>query len=92
MLGFAVLMTGMQMMSGAVSPLRENQMFINMLACWYPGRYFIYRSAAECFCDRWCTAGVVRDRNPDFCKHVPDRTWYRCRCGLSGSDLCNRSK
>ena len=31
MLGFAVLMTGMQMMSGAVSPLRENQMFINML-------------------------------------------------------------
>ena len=31
MLGFTVLMTGMQMMSGAVSPLRENQMFINML-------------------------------------------------------------
>ena len=31
MLGFAVLMTGMQMMSGAVSPLRENQVFINML-------------------------------------------------------------
>ena len=31
MLGFAVLMTGMQMMSGAVSPLRENQVFIDML-------------------------------------------------------------
>ena len=52
MLGFAVLMTGMQMMSGAVAPLRENQVFINMLTMFsnpldrYPGRYFIYRSAA----------------------------------------------
>lgn len=31
MLGFAILMTGMQMMSGAVSPLRENPVFIEML-------------------------------------------------------------
>ena len=31
MLGFAILMTGMQMMSGAVSPLRESPMFIKML-------------------------------------------------------------
>lgn len=31
MLGFAILMTGMQMMSGAVSPLRENPTFIKML-------------------------------------------------------------
>ena len=30
MLGFAILMTGMQMMSGAVSPLRESPMFIKM--------------------------------------------------------------
>ena len=30
-LGFAILMTGMQMMSGAVSPLRESPMFIKML-------------------------------------------------------------
>ncbi len=29
MLGFAILMTGMQMMSGAVSPLKENPHFIN---------------------------------------------------------------
>ena len=31
MLGFAILMTGMQTMSGAVEPLRENEMFINMV-------------------------------------------------------------
>lgn len=31
MLGFAILMTGMQTMSGAVSPLKESQTFIDML-------------------------------------------------------------
>ena len=31
MLGFAILMNGMQMMSGAVSPLRESPVFIDML-------------------------------------------------------------
>lgn len=31
MLGFSVLMIGMQTMSGAVAPLRESQIFINML-------------------------------------------------------------
>jgi phosphate:Na+ symporter len=31
MLGFAILMTGMQTMSGAVSPLKENQHFVNAL-------------------------------------------------------------
>lgn len=31
MLGFAILMNGMQMMSGAVAPLKENEHFVNML-------------------------------------------------------------
>lgn len=31
MLGFAILMTGMQTMSGAVAPLKESEAFINML-------------------------------------------------------------
>ncbi|MCR5468531.1 MAG: Na/Pi cotransporter family protein [Lachnospiraceae bacterium] len=31
MMGFAVLMIGMQTMSGAVSPLKENESFVNML-------------------------------------------------------------
>ena len=31
MLGFSILMVGMQSMSGAVSPLKENEHFVNML-------------------------------------------------------------
>ncbi|MGN0163976.1 MAG: Na/Pi cotransporter family protein [Candidatus Ornithomonoglobus sp.] len=31
MLGFAILMTGMQMMSGSVAPLKENEIFVNMI-------------------------------------------------------------
>lgn len=31
MLGFAILMTGMQMMSTAVAPLKESEVFVNML-------------------------------------------------------------
>ncbi|MDD6763568.1 MAG: Na/Pi cotransporter family protein [Clostridiales bacterium] len=31
MLGFAILMTGMQMMSGSVAPLKENDLFVNMI-------------------------------------------------------------
>ena len=31
MLGFAILMTGMQTMSGAVEPLRDNEIFVSML-------------------------------------------------------------
>ena len=31
MLGFAILMMGMQTMSGAVEPLRENEFFVSML-------------------------------------------------------------
>ena len=84
------------MMSGAVSPLRENQMFINMLTMFsnplagiLVGILFtaVLQSASA-------TVGVLQALSVTgiltFCKHVPDRTWYRCRCGLSGSDLCNR--
>lgn len=31
MLGFAILMTGMQMMSGSVAPLKENEFFVNTI-------------------------------------------------------------
>ena len=31
MLGFAILMVGMQTMSGAVSPLKDNPHFVNLL-------------------------------------------------------------
>ena len=96
MLGFAILMTGMQTMSGAVSPLKDSPTFTNMLtnvfqpADRYSGRYCIYRSAAECICHSRCIAGVICNRYPDILQCIPDRSWYRCRCCLSGSDFSNR--
>ena len=48
MLGFAILMTGMQMMSGAVSPLRENPTFIKMLTMFSnPLAGILVKSAAQ---------------------------------------------
>ena len=97
MLGFAILMTGMQTMSGAVAPLRESPVFIDMLTMFsnpiagiLVGICFtaVLQSASA-------TVGVlqalIRNRNPDICKCIPDRSWYRCRSSLSGSDLSDRS-
>ena len=98
MLGFSILMTGMQTMSGAVAPLRESKVFIDMLTMFskpagrYPSRYPVHRCASECICDSRCAAGSFRNRYPDLCKCIPDRTWYRCRRSLSGTDLCDRCK
>ena len=86
------------MMSGAVSPLRESEVFIDMLTMFSNPiagilvGIAVYRSTPECISDSWCTAGTFCNRYPDFCKCIPDRTWYRCRCGLSGSDLCDWSQ
>ena len=38
----------------------------------------------------WSTAGTVCDRDPDFCQRVPHCAGYRCRRGMSGSDLFHR--
>ena len=96
MLGFAVLMTGMQMMSGAVSPLRENQMFINMLTMFsnplagiLVGILFtaVLQSASA-------TVGVLQALSVTgiltFASTFP--IVLGIGVGLSGSDLCNRSK
>ena len=45
MLGFAILMNGMQMMSGAVSPLRESPVFIDMLTMF--SNISVYRSLTD---------------------------------------------
>ena len=96
MLGFAILMTGMQMMSGAVSPLRENPTFIKMLMGLVQpdagtiDRYPVYSSFTECICHRWCAAGTFCYWSLNICKCFPYRTGNRCWCGLSGSDLCDR--
>ncbi len=98
MLGFAILMTGMQMMSGAVSPLRESPVFIKMLTMFsnpiagiLVGIAFtaVLQSASA-------TVGVLQALSVTgiltFASAFPDRSWYWCRCGLSGTDLSDRSK
>ena len=64
-------------------------MFSNPLAGILVG-IAVHRCASECICDSRCAAGSFRNRYPDLCKCIPDRTWYRCRRSLSGTDLCDR--
>ena len=95
MLGFAILMTGMQTMSGAVTPLRESKVFIDDVLesnRRYPGRYCIYGRPAERICYRWCIAGFIGNRNPYIFQCISDYSWYRCRSILSGTGLSDRSK
>ena len=47
-------------------------------------------SPSECISNSRRTAGTFCNRNPDLCQCISDRSWYRCRCSLSGSDFCNR--
>ncbi len=47
-------------------------------------------AVAECICHSRCIAGVICNRYPDILQCIPDRSWYRCRCCLSGSDFSNR--
>ena len=95
MLGFAILMTGMQTMSGAVFTLKTAHILQHADNVFQPligilvGIAF-YRSVAECICHSRCIAGVICNRYPDILQCIPDRSWYRCRCCLSGSDFSNR--
>ena len=96
MLGFAILMTGMQTMSGAVAPLREsiygsvNNIF--KPSHWYPGRYCIYRHPAECLSNSRCIAGFICNRTAYIFQCISDYRRYRCRSFLPGFDFRNRSE
>ena len=92
MLGFAILMVGMQTMSGAVSPfckyadkVRES-VYGNY--CWY----CIYSSTAECFRIRRYPAGVVYDRKYQFCSSTTNYHGYWCWCSLSGTSFFHWNK
>ena len=79
MLGFAILMTGLQTMSGAVAPLRESEVFIDMLTMFsnpiagiLVGIAFTAVSS-ECISNSRRTAGTFCNRNPDLCQCISDR-------------------
>lgn len=96
MLGFSILMFGMQTMSGAVAPLKESEAFTNMLTMFSNPLagillgYCVYRNFAECISSSWYSAGIVCDRIIDICDCIPNHTGNRRWCSLSGIDLCDR--
>ena len=95
MLGFAILMVGMQTMSGAVSPLKENPHFVSLLTMFknpfmgiLVGIAFT-GSPSECICFCRYPAGTVDHWFDHFCSSSSDHHGYRRRCSLSCSALFN---
>ena len=97
MLGFAILMVGMQTMSGAVSPLKDNPHFVNLLTkfenplwelLWELRLLQFYRVLPHplVFC-RHC-----RDRKYQFCGSTSDYDGNWSRSGLPGTAFFHRYK
>ena len=84
MLGFAILMIGMQTMSGAVSPLKENPHFVRLLTM------FTNPFMGICFC-RY-PPGTVHYRIDHLCSCTSDHNGYRRWCRMSGSSFLNRNE
>ena len=94
MLGFSILMFGMQSMSGAVSPLKENPHFVNTLTMFsnpfmgiLVGIAFtaVLQSASA-------SAGTFCDGGDHICISISDHAWHRCRCGMPGSAVLDRNE
>ena len=98
MLGFAILMFGMQTMSGAVAPLKDSETFRSMLTMFTnPAAgilvgYSFHSSFTECICISWYFAGTVCNRRNQFCSSTSNCYGYWCRCGMSSFNVCNRYK
>ena len=91
MLGFAILMVGMQTMSGAVSPLKENEHFYESVprnSC----RYCFYGSIAERIGFGRYLTGVIRNRKYQFCSCTSNYNGNRCRRSVSGTSFFHRNK
>ena len=88
MLGFAVLMFGMESMSGAVKPLADVPEFTGLLlkffqpGCRYPCRYDTDRDHSVIFCIRRYSAGTLYDwrSTVQFCISDHHGTEYRYLC------------
>ena len=89
MLGFSILMVGMQTMSGAVAPLKDNEHFVNVLTMFKNPAAGIL---AECIRLSRYPSGVVHEWNDHFCSGTSYHHGYRCRRSLSGSALLDRNE
>ena len=85
MLGFSILMVGMQTMSGAVSPLKESEEFVHVLTMFSnPIAGIIVGSFAECICVSRYFAGVISYRSYQLCNSTSNHDGNWCRGSLSG--------
>ena len=94
MLGFAILMIGMQTMSGAVSPLKENPHFVRLLTMFtnpfmgiLVGIVFtaVLQSASA-------SVGILHYRIDHLCSCTSDHNGYRRWRRMSGSSFLNRNE
>lgn len=97
MLGFAILMVGMQTMSGAVSPLKENPHFVSLLTMFKNPFMGILVGIAFTAVFRVHLLLSVSCRHcrslvDYFCSSSSDHHGNRCRCSLSCSALFHRNE
>ena len=97
MLGFAILMFGMQTMSGAVAPLKDSETFRSMLTMFTNPAAgilvgILFTAVLQCICISWYFAGTVCNRRNQLCSSTSDCYGYWCRCSMSGFNVCNRYK
>ena len=99
MLGFAVLMYGMSMMSGSIAPLREDPKFIDMLTSFtnpilgvLAGWSSDHCSNPECECCCRYPSGTCHDRSCTVRHGIPYTDGYRNRCFCTGNAQCSRSQ
>jgi phosphate:Na+ symporter len=96
MLGFAILMFGMQTMSGAVSPLKENPHFVSLLTMFknpFMGILVgIAFTASECICICRYSSGIINHRLYYICCRTSYYNGYRCRSCLSCTAFFYRYK
>lgn len=95
MLGFAILMFGMQTMSGAVAPLKDNEtfrhmltMFTNPVAGILVG--ILFTAVLQSVCSGRYSAGIIRYRRNQLCSCTSDHHGYRCRSCLSCTYVSDR--
>ena len=98
LLGFAVLMYGMESMSGAVEPLADVPEFTNILTMFHNPFLGVLAGAVltaiiqSSSCIGRNFTGTVCNRRNQLCSSTSDCYGYWCRCSMSSFNVCNRYK
>lgn len=98
MLGFSILMVGMQTMSGCSFTIKGKRRICSCThdvfesARRYYRRYFVYSCFAECICVGRYFAGIISYRSDQLCNSASDHNGNWCRGSLSGIVIIDRNK